>query len=178
MRIYSGPTGSGSFRRFCKSLVVFPETNSFVPPGIAVPLVGVGPGSGDCLRLNEAAAAQSLMAPVRRASLASSRRPRTTRPTPNVFIRLAASCRTSRCGYAATTAQSLWPARPAASRSARPQWPRAIATAPTRHLKVVGRKEGLPELERLEIVLARAPRAKTKPCDVLAELIHDTLEEA
>jgi DNA-binding transcriptional LysR family regulator len=47
-----------------------------------------------------------------------------------------------------------------------------------RHLKVVGRKEGLPELERLEIVLARAPRAKTKPCDVLAELIHDTLEEA
>jgi len=47
-----------------------------------------------------------------------------------------------------------------------------------RHLKVVGRKEGLPELERLEIVLARASRSKTKPCDVLAELIHDTLEEA
>ena len=47
-----------------------------------------------------------------------------------------------------------------------------------RHLKVVGRKEGLPELERLEIVLARALRSKTKPCDVLAELIHDTLEEA
>ena len=44
-----------------------------------------------------------------------------------------------------------------------------------RHLKVVGRKEGLPELERLEIVLARASRSKTKPCDVLAELIHDTL---
>ena len=42
-----------------KLLVVFPETHSFVPPGIAVPLVGVGPGSGDCLRLNEAAAAQS-----------------------------------------------------------------------------------------------------------------------
>ena len=37
---------------------------------------------------------------------------------------------------------------------------------------------GLPELERLEIVLARASRSKTKPCDVLAELIHDTLEEA
>jgi hypothetical protein len=36
----------------------------------------------------------------------------------------------------------------------------------------------LPELERLEIVLARASRSKTKPCDVLAELIHDTLEEA
>ena len=33
----------------------------------------------------------------------------------------------------------------------------------------------LPELERLEIVLARASRSKTKPCDVLAELIHDTL---
>jgi hypothetical protein len=48
-----------------------------------------------------------------------------------------------------------------------------------RHLKVVGRKEGLPELERLEmIVLARALRSKTKPCDALAELIHDTLEEA
>ena len=46
-----------------------------------------------------------------------------------------------------------------------------------RHLKVVGRKEGLPELEQLEIVLARASRSKTKPCDVLAELIHDTLEE-
>src|SRR5260370_19860805 len=44
-----------------------------------------------------------------------------------------------------------------------------------RHLKVVGRNEGLPELERLEIVLARASRSKTKPCDVLAELIHDTL---
>ena len=44
-------------------------------------------------------------------------------------------------------------------------------------VKVVGRKEGLPELERLEIVLARASRSKTKPCDVLAELIHDTLEE-
>jgi hypothetical protein len=28
---------------------------------------------------------------------------------------------------------------------------------------VVGRKEGLPELERLEIVLARALRSKTKP---------------
>jgi DNA-binding transcriptional LysR family regulator len=47
-----------------------------------------------------------------------------------------------------------------------------------RHLKVVGRKEGLPELERLEIVLSRASRSKTKSCDVLAELIHDTLEEA
>ena len=47
-----------------------------------------------------------------------------------------------------------------------------------RHLKVVRRKEGLPELERLEIVLARALRSKTKACDVLAELIHDTLEEA
>ena len=47
-----------------------------------------------------------------------------------------------------------------------------------RHLKVVGRKEGLPELERLEIVLARASRSKTKPCDVLAELIHDTLVQA
>ena len=44
-----------------------------------------------------------------------------------------------------------------------------------RHLKVVGRKEGLPELERLEIVLARSSRSKTKPCEVLAELIHDTL---
>ena len=41
-----------------------------------------------------------------------------------------------------------------------------------------GRPQGLPELERLEIVLARALRSKTKPCDVLAELIHDTLEEA
>ena len=40
-----------------KLLVVFPETHSFVPPGIAVPLVGVGLGSGDRLRLNEAAAA-------------------------------------------------------------------------------------------------------------------------
>jgi hypothetical protein len=30
-----------------------------VPPGTAVPLVGVRPGSGDRLRLNEAAAAQS-----------------------------------------------------------------------------------------------------------------------
>ena len=46
-----------------------------------------------------------------------------------------------------------------------------------RHLKVVGGKEGLPELERLEIELARASRSKTKSCDVLAELIHDTLEE-
>jgi DNA-binding transcriptional LysR family regulator len=44
-----------------------------------------------------------------------------------------------------------------------------------RHLKVVGRKEGLPELERLEIVLARSSRSKTKPCEVLAELIQDTL---
>jgi fatty-acyl-CoA synthase len=42
-----------------KLLVVFPETHSFVPPGTAVPLVGVGPGSGDRMRLNEAAAAQS-----------------------------------------------------------------------------------------------------------------------
>src|SRR5215831_5793560 len=47
-----------------------------------------------------------------------------------------------------------------------------------RHLKVVGRKEGLHELERLEIVLARASRSKTKPCDVLAELIYDALGEA
>lgn len=42
-----------------KLLVVFPETHSFVPPGTAVPIVGVGPGSGDHLRLDEAAAAQS-----------------------------------------------------------------------------------------------------------------------
>src|SRR6478609_2639091 len=42
-----------------KLLIVFPETHSFVPPGTAVPLVGVGPGSGDRMRLNEAAADQS-----------------------------------------------------------------------------------------------------------------------
>ena len=52
----------------------------------------------------------------------------------------------------------------------------AKCSAP-RHLKVVGRKDGLPELERLEIVLARASRSKTKPCDVLAELIHDAPAE-
>jgi hypothetical protein len=40
-------------------LVVFPETHIFVPPGTAVPTVGIGPGSGDRLHLSEAAAGQS-----------------------------------------------------------------------------------------------------------------------
>jgi DNA-binding transcriptional LysR family regulator len=44
-----------------------------------------------------------------------------------------------------------------------------------RNLKVAGRKEGLPDLERLEILLGRSARSKTKPCDVMAELIEETL---
>ena len=46
-----------------------------------------------------------------------------------------------------------------------------------RHCKIVGRREGLPDLEPLEIVLVRSARSKTKPCDVLADLIDETLVE-
>jgi hypothetical protein len=46
-----------------------------------------------------------------------------------------------------------------------------------KNLKVSGRREGLPELEQLEILLGRSTRGKTRPCDVIEELIEEALTQ-
>jgi hypothetical protein len=46
-----------------------------------------------------------------------------------------------------------------------------------KNLKVIGRKEGLPDLERLEILIGRSTRGKTTPCEVMEELIEETLTQ-